>query len=244
MLSAHLCGTAAEKALATLQGRPIPGSVPPILITLSPFPPEQNRTLPAPSATARLVKQLPEGFKDSELYDLFRPYGPLASVRASTSFAKDTGIVEFWREDDAKIAEENLHCAEVGDKNIAVQVYHHGRAGSGARAEFNVTAPAFVPSGSVLTYPQQVEFSDRVHRLVLTFHHFQTSPPSSYPSSPRRVSAAFIHGPGQQVQFAPLSGPGSNSHSGLIDPCNLFCKVCSTCSILVFPLTQRFCEEP
>jgi hypothetical protein len=35
----------------------------------------------------------------------------------------------------------------------------------------------------------------------------------------------FVHGPGQQVQLAPLSGPGSNSHSGLIDPCNLFCKV-------------------
>jgi hypothetical protein len=34
-----------------------------------------------------------------------------------------------------------------------------------------------------------------------------------------------MHGPGQQVQLAPPSGPGSNSHSGLIDPCNLFCKV-------------------
>ena len=35
-----------------------------------------------------------------------------------------------------------------------------------------------------------------------------------------------MHGPGQQVQIAPIVGPGSNSHSGLIDPCNLFCKVC------------------
>ncbi|KNZ78362.1 Polyadenylate-binding protein, cytoplasmic and nuclear [Termitomyces sp. J132] len=34
----------------------------------------------------------------------------------------------------------------------------------------------------------------------------------------------FVHGPGQQVQLAPLHGPGSTSHSGLIDPCNLFCK--------------------
>jgi polyadenylate-binding protein len=33
-----------------------------------------------------------------------------------------------------------------------------------------------------------------------------------------------MHGPGQQVQFAPPSGPGSTSASGLIDPCNLFCK--------------------
>jgi len=31
-------------------------------------------------------------------------------------------------------------------------------------------------------------------------------------------------GPGQQVQPAPVVGPGSTSASGLIDPCNLFCK--------------------
>ncbi len=37
-------------------------------------------------------------------------------------------------------------------------------------------------------------------------------------------SSPFMHGPGQQVQFAPPSGPGSTSASGLIDPCNLFCK--------------------
>jgi polyadenylate-binding protein len=35
-----------------------------------------------------------------------------------------------------------------------------------------------------------------------------------------RNSPLFVHGPGQQVQPAP---PGT-SHSGLIDPCNLFCK--------------------
>ncbi len=34
-----------------------------------------------------------------------------------------------------------------------------------------------------------------------------------------------LAGPGQQVQFAPVYGPGSQSHSGLIDPCNLFIKV-------------------
>lgn len=46
--------------------------------------------------------------------------------------------------------------------------------------------------------------------------------------------ASFVHGPGQQVQLAPLMGPGSNSHSGLIDPCNLFCKVSFDPSILLF----------
>jgi hypothetical protein len=48
-------------------------------------------------------------------------------------------------------------------------------------------------------------------------------PTRSYPFMPNR--AHTIEGPGQQVQFAPPMGPGSASQSGLIDPCNLFCKV-------------------
>jgi len=62
---------------------------------------------------------------------------------------------------------------------------------------------------------------------------WQYSPPRSSPYGAR--NALFIHGPGQQVQLAPLSGPGSNSHSGLIDPCNLFCKVGLTLAIYVPP---------
>ena len=40
-----------------------------------------------------------------------------------------------------------------------------------------------------------------------------------------------MHGPGQQVQYAP---PGS-SHSGLIDPCNLFIKVRTASFVLSDP---------
>lgn len=189
-----------------MQGRQVPGVIPPALIRLSPFPPDQANVLPQPSAAPRIVKQLPSGFTDSELYDLFRPFGPLASVRTQTLIGPDTGILEYWREEDAKVAEENMHCAEVGDQNIAVQVYH-ARRGAGLGSEFSPSAPAFVPSG---LYPQQTGGS--------------YSPPYSQ-SSPRRTSNAFVHGPGQMVQFAPLSGPGSGSHSGLIDPCNLFVKV-------------------
>ncbi|THH08058.1 hypothetical protein EW145_g2962 [Phellinidium pouzarii] len=182
----------AEKALATLQGRSIAGLLSPSTIRLSPFPPDQATVLPSPFASPRVVKQLPPGFTDAQLYDLFRPFGPLASVRTQTLFGADTGILEYWREEDAKAAEENMHCAEVGDRNIAVQVYHPRRAsGTGAGgSEFSPSAPAFVPSGSL--FPQ--------------------------PAGP------FVHGPGQMVQFAPLSGPGAGSHSGLIDPCNLFVK--------------------
>ncbi|KAF9500706.1 hypothetical protein BDN71DRAFT_1440178 [Pleurotus eryngii] len=191
----------AEKALATLQARPIPGLTQHIPLVLSPYPPTNPPTpLPPPSASPRLVKHLPPGYTDSQLYDLFRPYGALASTRAQTQFGPDTGMVEFWREEDAKRAEEELHCAELDGQNIAVQVYQPRRAS--AATEFNTNAPAFVPSAP---YP------------------YTYSPPRVSPyRSP--VQPPFIHGPGQQVQLAPMSGPGSSSHSGLIDPCNLFCK--------------------
>jgi RNA recognition motif. (a.k.a. RRM, RBD, or RNP domain) len=146
----------AEKALATLQSRPLPGLTPPVPLVLSPYPPTSPPTpLPPPSALPRLVKHLIPGFIDSQLYDLFRPFGALASARTQTHFGPDTGIVEFWNEDDARAAEEALHCADVEGQNIAVQVYQPRRT-SGTVAEFNTNAPTFVPSGSVYPYPTQV----------------------------------------------------------------------------------------
>jgi polyadenylate-binding protein len=202
---------AAEKALATLQSRPLPGLHPPVPLVLSPYPPTTPPTpLPPPSALPRLVKHLPPEFTDSQLYDIFRPYGALASARTQTLFGADTGIVEFWNEDDARAAEEEMHCADIEGQNIAVQVYQQRRT-SGTAPEFSANAPTFIPAASMYpAYPTQY------------------SPPrgSPYPvRSPVQPVASFVHGPGQQVQLAPMSGPGSTSHSGLIDPCNLFCKV-------------------
>ncbi|KAH9960693.1 hypothetical protein BC827DRAFT_1132795 [Russula dissimulans] len=198
----------AERALATLHGRPIPNLHPPVLLILSPYPPTTPHTpLPPPSGSPRLVKHLPPAYIDSQLYDLFRPFGALASAHSQAGFGKDTGVIEFWREEDARRAEEALHCAEVEGQNIAVQLYQHRKA-SGVISEFSPSAPAFVPSGSAYPapYPTQVILPPRAS----PFH--------------ARSPLPFIHGPGQQVQLAPLHGPGSSSHSGLIDPCNLFCK--------------------
>lgn len=203
----HLSSFLAEKALATLQSRPIPGVHPPVQLILSPYPPTNPPTpLPPPSASPRLVKHLPPHITDSELYDLFRPFGSLASVRVHTHFGPDTGVVEFFDEDEARIAEEAMHCTEVDGMNIAVQVYQPRRVVSSP----SVDAPNFVPSAVMYSPP------------------LQYSPP--YAIRPQLTGPApFVHGPGQQVQLAPQSGPGSNSHSGLIDPCNLFCKVCTAC---------------
>ncbi|KAJ7100091.1 hypothetical protein B0H15DRAFT_818651 [Mycena belliarum] len=201
----------AEKALATLQSRPLPNLHPPVPLVLSPYPPTSPPTpLPPPSAQPRIIKHLPVGYTDSELYDIFRPFGALASARTPTHFGVDTGMVEFWNEDDARQAEEAMHCADVQGHNIAVQVYQPRRT-SGGIAEFSPNAPSFVPSGSMYGYPQSPAS--------------QYSPPRGSPyRSPVQPVASFVHGPGQQVQLAPITGPGSSSHSGLIDPCNLFCK--------------------
>ncbi|KAJ1311240.1 hypothetical protein OPQ81_009739 [Rhizoctonia solani] len=179
----------AEKALATLNGSLIPNTQ--FYLHLSPF---LSQTTPAPLATPRLVKHLPPGTNDSFLYDLFRPYGPLASAKMETSFGAESGIVHFWNEDDAAAAEQAMHCAEVGDRNIAVVIFQQPRRTASAQDQFNPnpSAPAFVPGM-----------------------------PVAFPYTPPLPPIPFVHGPGQQVQYAPQ---GSGSHSGLIDPCNLFCK--------------------
>ncbi|KIJ38954.1 hypothetical protein M422DRAFT_175807 [Sphaerobolus stellatus SS14] len=200
-------GVSAEKALATLNNRLIPFVTPAATMHLSPYPPSNPpQPLPPAQAQPRLIKHLPSQFSDSALYDLCRPFGPLSSCNASVhGFVEGTGIVEFFYEEDARAAETALHCAEVGDSNIAVQVYNPRRATGTTTApasDFNPNASSFVPGVGMSQY----------------------SPPRSQYGGFARTPAPFVHGPGQQVQFAPVHGPGSNSHSGLIDPCNLFCK--------------------
>ena len=145
----------AEKALATLNGSTIPGILPPVYINLSPISPSQHPPplLPRPSAVPRLVKQLPPGFTDAQLYEIFRPYGPIGSARMQGQNQNDSGVIEFWNAEDAKNAEEAMHCAEVDGYNIAVQVYQppttpHPPRRAGSEG-FNATAQPFVPSGSV-----------------------------------------------------------------------------------------------
>ena len=141
----------AECALATLQGRYIPLTSPPVPLVLSPYPPTDPPTpVPPPSAHPRLIKHLPPGYTDQQLYELCRPFGALASARAQTHFGADTGMVEFWNEDDGRTAEESLHCEEVEGQSIAVVMYQPRRA-SGGMAEF-ANAPSFVPAGSGFGY--------------------------------------------------------------------------------------------
>lgn len=133
----------AEKALATVNGKPIPGVHPPTTLNLEAFLPHLSpRSRPTPTARPRIVSNLPPNFTDSRLFDIFRGYGPISSARLQPNLGPDIAIIEFWREDDARRAEETMHCSEVDDCSITVHIYHPPR-----KAEFNVAAPAFIPSG-------------------------------------------------------------------------------------------------
>lgn len=94
-----------------------------------------------------------------------------------TNFGAESGIVHFWNEEDAAAAEQAMvcvdsplsntyvtsyirmqHCAEVGDRNIAVVIFQQPRrtpGGSVPQDQFNPnpSAPAFVPAGMPVTYP-------------------------------------------------------------------------------------------
>ncbi|KAH7106629.1 hypothetical protein BKA62DRAFT_826128 [Auriculariales sp. MPI-PUGE-AT-0066] len=187
--------TRSRKSTRNASVTPDPARYPPAYLILTPYAPHSATTLPPPAAQARIVKMLPPGFTDSAVYDLFRPYGPLASVRIQAN-QPENAIVEYWHEENAVRAQEDLHYQEVGDRNISVQIY----SASGRKSDFSPTAAPFVPQGMQNQHPYPV-------------------PQINHPPSRQ-----FVHGPGQQVQYAPMAGPGSNSHSGLIDPCNLFIK--------------------
>lgn len=163
----------AEKALACLHSKPFPGLSPPANIVLSPYPPTDPPTpLPPASATPRLVKFLPSYYTDFQLYDLFRPYGALAAVKTRVSFAQEAAMIEFWREDDARKAEDTMYCAQIDGHNIVIQSYQPRRT-SGSISDFTLSAPAFVAG-----YPYPVN-------QVFTLS--EACPPKSH--GPRQVFA-------------------------------------------------------
>lgn len=137
------CPFPAEKALATVNGKPIPGVHPQTALNLEAFPPHLSpRSRPNPTARPRIVSNLPPNFTDSRLFDIFRGYGPISSARLQPNLGPDIAIIEFWREDDARRAEETMHCSEVDDCSITVHAYQPPR-----KAEFSVSAPPFIPQG-------------------------------------------------------------------------------------------------
>ncbi len=126
----------AEKAYATVR--------PPIQLRIQQDP---SATEPAASAKTRLVKQLPPDTDDTLVYDLFRSYGPLRRAQCMlhnpagihTGF-KGMATLDFYFEEDAQLAETEMHCSEVGGRTISVAIDAATRKVSGSASEFRPAA--------------------------------------------------------------------------------------------------------
>jgi polyadenylate-binding protein len=189
----------AEKALATIQTP---------RLSINEVPTQD----PKPEAKPRLVKQLPYGTEDGDVYDLFRPYGAIHSANriltnpagVHTGF-RGMALVVFYKEEDAQRAQEELHCAEVEGKTISVVVDVVARRSGGSQsAGFSASAAPFVPGGSSSIYASQ-----SMSPTAPAFH-----PPihSHQPQKGHTVGA-----PGSNLQY-------SSQAATFVDPCNLFCK--------------------
>jgi polyadenylate-binding protein len=109
----------AEKALATLNLRPISKTNPSFVLSLS-LTQECTPLASILSGHPRLVKLLPKNYTDEDLYDLLRPFGPLASVRVDKELG---GIVQFWTEADAQAAERAVRQAFARKSKITLHAY-------------------------------------------------------------------------------------------------------------------------
>jgi len=135
-----------------------------------------------------------------------------------------------------------MRCSEIDDCSITVHIYQPPR-----KAEFNVTAPPFIPSG---LYPRLGPGCPPLPQSPLLVGENESdsrSPHSHSPSTPlhrhERACRIRVHRqcmvahrclhittarsctvPANRSNPHPPSGPGSTSASGLIDPCNVFCN--------------------
>ncbi|UZJ52645.1 hypothetical protein CBS101457_001965 [Exobasidium rhododendri] len=170
-----------------------------------------------PESKPRLIKELPAGLEDVDVYDMFRPYGALASASriVTNPQGHHTGyrgmaIIRYYHEEDAKKAQADTHCAEVEGKTISVTIDNVVRRPSAQGPAFSPSAAPFVPGGAGF---------QSMNAAAPAFQPPQYDMSSSHPSlSPTTI-------PSQEQ----LPGPDSNllystSAATYIDPCNLFCK--------------------
>ncbi|PWN38032.1 uncharacterized protein FA14DRAFT_142799 [Meira miltonrushii] len=164
-----------------------------------------------PSAKPRLIKQLPHGTEDSDVFDLFRPFGPLHSAtRIVTNPAghhtgfRGMAVVVYYDEEDAQRAQTEMHCAEVDGKSISVTIDNVAKRPSAPQGtNFSASAAPFVPGGG--------SFSS----MSAAAPSFQ--PPRGSPLGSPLGSSTF-NVPGTNLQYSGSTG------STVVDPCNLFCK--------------------
>lgn len=198
---------AAEKALATVRA---------LHLSLTPAD-DSAADSTRPTSRPRLVKQLPPTTDDGYLYDLFRPFGAIARAQCilTNPAGHHTGFrgmanVEFYAEEDAQRAQDEMHCVEIEGKTISVSVDNVARRPSGATAAATATRGAStsssLSSSSSDISPHSAPFVPRLSAQAPAF-------------APPTASSTSIHAapPSSNLQY-------SSAASTYIDPCNLFCK--------------------
>lgn len=201
--------TTAEKALATVRG---------LRLTINPpGSPEEPTTHSKP----RLVKQLPPTSDDQYVYDLFRPFGPIARAHCilTNPAGHHTGFrgmanVEYYSEEDAQRAQNEMHCLDIEGKTISVSIDNVAR-----RPEFSAQAAPFVPGAAKLSAQAPAFSPPSMHNSPTAANssagsiYASTPPPDQLNSSKGPIWAV----PNSNLQY-------STAAATYIDPCNLFCK--------------------
>ncbi|PWN23199.1 hypothetical protein BCV69DRAFT_280810 [Microstroma glucosiphilum] len=215
----------AEKALATIS-----------TISLSINPPGAYQ-VPS-SATPVWVRNLPIDVDEGYLFDLFRPFGPLQSVRCIKLGPRDdvlgTAKLYYFREESARLAKSIMDGTEVEGQTISVTA---GPTAPATQQETTRTAPRSSPMSAAAApfVPRNsLHMSPRAPHL----------PPSLPATPPPRVQQegfqALLASPNYMpaiplpAQLHPINGPilpvpGTNlkyspRQSTYIDPRNLYCK--------------------
>ncbi|CEH19206.1 related to polyadenylate-binding protein 3 [Ceraceosorus bombacis] len=205
--------TSAEKALATIRGG----------VRLSTSEQAED-PVSGSKSKPRLIKQLPPGTEDVDVYDLFRPYGPL--VRANRILTNPAGqhtgfrgmaLVEYFEEEHAQAAQNELHCTDYQGKTISVAIDNVARRPSAANQHaFSPSAAVFVPGGGGSFNASAPAFRPPGHTNNGSGSSIYASQPAP-PQLNQQQVGPIIPVPGTNLQY-------SASAATYIDPCNLFCK--------------------
>jgi RNA recognition motif-containing protein len=73
---------------------------------------------PLPFVLPRHVTSTAIPYTHSQLYDVFRPYGPISSCYVGGC---GKGVIQFWREDDAQTAEGNVGEVRINGHEVRLQ---------------------------------------------------------------------------------------------------------------------------
>lgn len=157
---------------------------------------------PEPQATILQVKQLPAQIDNNYLYNLFRPFGPMALckiVSDSDGLSKGYAFIQYFRQEDADEALEQMHCKEIGDKTIAITKYNPSKSKSSSAAQSSSTQQHVMPSAT------------------LSAPHKQTLSPTAVPYTPPPSSSISNTSMEDYTDPALVLTP-------TMDPCNLYIK--------------------